>query len=33
MMRAEGLMAKVRYGLFQIDSQWLLCCERHQLGR
>jgi hypothetical protein len=26
-------MAKVRYGVFQVDAQWLLCCEQHQLGR
>jgi hypothetical protein len=26
-------MAKVRYGVFQIDSHWLLCCEQHRLGR
>jgi hypothetical protein len=32
-MRAGGLTAKVRYGVFQIDSQWLLCCEEHRLGR
>ena len=25
--------AKVRYGVFQIDSQWLLYCEQHRLGR
>jgi hypothetical protein len=32
-MRAGGFMAKVRYGVFQIDSQWLLCCAEHRLGR
>ena len=26
-------MAKVRYGVFQVNSQWLLCCEQHHLGR
>jgi hypothetical protein len=26
-------MAKVRYGVFQVDSKWLLCCEQHRLGR
>jgi hypothetical protein len=26
-------MAKVRYGVFLIDSQWLLCCEEYNLGR
>jgi hypothetical protein len=26
-------MAKVRYGVFQIDSEWLLYCEQHHLGR
>ena len=26
-------MAKVRYGVFQVDSHWLLCCEEHHLGR
>jgi hypothetical protein len=25
-------MAKVRYGVFQIDSQWILCCEDYRLG-
>ena len=32
-MRAGGLTAKVRYGVFQVESQWLLCCEQHNLGR
>jgi hypothetical protein len=32
-MRAGGLTAKVRYGVFQIDSQWMLCCEQYHLGR
>jgi hypothetical protein len=32
-MRKGGLMAKVRYGVFQVGKQWLLCCEDHHLGR
>lgn len=32
-MRKGGLMAKIRYGVFQVDSQWLLCCEDYNLGR
>jgi hypothetical protein len=32
-MRAGGLTAKVRYGVFRVDSQWLLCSEQHNLGR
>ena len=31
-MRAGGLSASVRYGIFRVDSQWLLCCEEHHLG-
>lgn len=26
-------MAKVRYGVFQVDAQWLLCCQEYNLGR
>ena len=32
-MRAGGLTAKVHYGVFQVGSQWLLCCQEHNLGR
>jgi len=32
-LRKGGLMAKVRYGVFQVDGQWLLCCAEHHLGR
>jgi hypothetical protein len=32
-MRVGGLEAKVRYGVFHVDQQWMLCCEQHQLGR
>ncbi len=32
-MRVGGLTAKVRYGVFQLDGGWLLCCGQHRLGR
>jgi hypothetical protein len=32
-MRAGGLQARVRYGVFPLERQWLLCCETHRLGR
>lgn len=26
-------MAKVRYGVFQMNAQWVLCSEKQHLGR
>lgn len=32
-MKAGRYGAKIRYGVFQQGSQWLLCCDDHRLGR
>ncbi|HEX4199212.1 MAG TPA: hypothetical protein VHZ26_17380 [Caulobacteraceae bacterium] len=32
-MKPGRLGAKIRYGVFRQDSQWLLCCGEHRLGR
>ena len=32
-MRTERISARLRYGVFQIDSQWMLCSEKQHLGR
>jgi len=31
-MRAGGAMAKVRYGVFEVDGHWSLWCGSHRLG-
>ena len=32
-MFTEALATKIRYGVFQLESQWMLCCEERHLGR